>query len=180
MAGTSAYPLEVRMLPKQIVGTIRDRVPVSDLDPWIAAAIHELFARLAQQRIHPADEPFAIVSPPSGSETVDVEVALPAIRRVASRGRVTSRVLPACHALATVHRGPYERLPAAYEALAAGMKEEGIEPLGDPREVYLTNPEETSPEKYETEVLWPVDVPVGWQPSSRRVSPRVHAGGSGR
>ena len=85
-------------------------------------------------------------------------------------------MLPACRALATVHRGPYERLPAAYEALAAGMKEEGIEPLAEPREVYLTNPEETSPEKYETEVLWPVDVPAGWRPSSPRVSRRAPAG----
>ncbi len=166
MVRATAYTLELRTLPTQIVGTIREQVPVAELDPWIAAAIHELFARLAQQRIQPADEPFAIMPPPNGAETLEVEVALPAIRRVASRGRVTSRVIPACRALATVHRGPYEELPAAYEALAAGIEAEGIEPLSNPREVYLTNPEETSPERYETEVLWPVDVPRGWTPSA--------------
>ena len=169
MAGKLVYRLEVRDVPEQIVGSIRGHVQVSELDPWIATAIQELFTRLAQQRIRPAGTPFAILPAPNGKEAVEVDVALPAVREVAGSGRVEGRVVPACRALATIHRGPYEELTGAYHALAVAMEEQGIEPIAEPREVYLTNPQEIPPEDYETEVLWPVDVPPDWVPSSPKV-----------
>ncbi len=164
MPESGAYRLDVRNVPDQTVGSIRGRVTIAELEPWIAGAIHELFARLAQQRVQPANSPFAIRPQRNGRQTVEVEVALPAIRRVARHGRMTGRVVPACRALSIVHRGPHEQLPAAYRALSAAMEEQGIEPIAEPREVYITNPLETSPDACETEVLWPVDVPAGWVP----------------
>jgi effector-binding domain-containing protein len=164
------YRIEVRDVPEQIVGCIRGRVRTDELDRWIAAAIQELFTRLADQGVRPAGTPFAMMPAPApNDETLEVAVALPATRRVAERGRVEGTVMPACRALVTLHRGPYDELAGAYRALAVMMYEQGIEPIGEPREVYLTNPEEASPDDYETEVLWPVDVPADWVP----VAPRV-------
>jgi effector-binding domain-containing protein len=163
------YQVEVRDVPEQIVGSIRGRVAVAELDPWIATAIQELFTRLAEQGIRPAGTPFAMMPAPNGKEEVEVVVALPAVRRVGDRGRVEGLVVPACRALVTLHRGPYEELTEAYRALAVAMKEQGIEPAAEPREIYLTNPQDVSPDEYETEVLWPVDVPPDWQPASPRV-----------
>jgi effector-binding domain-containing protein len=176
MAGTAVYRLQVRNVPEQVVGSIRGCVATAELDAWIAAAIHELFARLAEQRIQPAGTPFAIRPPPSGAETVEVEVALPAIRRVAARGRMTGRTVRSCRALSTVHRGSPAKVSGAYRALAVAMKEQGIEPIAEPREVYLTNPLETAPDRCETEVLWPVDSSADWQPPSPKARrPRARA-----
>jgi effector-binding domain-containing protein len=169
MVANTVYRLEVRDVPEQIVGSIRGHVPVAELDPWIATAIEELFARLAQQHIRPAGTPFAILPAPNGKESVEVEVALPAVRKVSERGRVEGRVVPGCRALATVHHGPYSELTGAYQALAVAMKENGIEPADEPREIYVNNPRELEPNEYETEVIWPVDVPPDWVPSSPKI-----------
>lgn len=166
MPATVAYRLEFRDVPEQVVGSIRGRVRVSELDLWVAGAIHELFNQLAVQGIRPAGAPFAILPVTNGKKAVEVEVALPAIRTVAQHGRVQGRVVPACRALATVHQGPYEELPAAYQALAAAMEEQGLQPAAEPREVYLTNPQEIPPDDSQTELLWPVDVPPDWVPVS--------------
>lgn len=165
-AGTHAYRLDVQDIPEQIVGSIRGRVaePV-ELDPWIAQAIEELFARFAQLGVRPMGRPFAMLPPPNGSEEVDVEVALPANRNVPERGRMVCRTIPACRALVTTHLGPYEELTATYRALALAMKDQGIEPSAEPREVYVTNPVVTPPEKLVTEVMWPIDVPSDWEPT---------------
>jgi effector-binding domain-containing protein len=170
MATKAVYQVEVKDIPEQIVGSIRGRVAVDELDPWIARAIHELFTRLAEQGIRPAGMPFAMMPAPNGKEEVEVVVALPALRHVSERGRVEGLVVPACRALATLHRGSYSELTAAYRALAVTIEEQGIEPAGEPREVYLTNPQDNAPDDCETEVLWPVDVPPDWVPVSPRVA----------
>jgi effector-binding domain-containing protein len=167
--GKLVYRIEVRDVPEQIVGCVRGHVAVDELDPWIAAAIQELFSRLAEQGVRPAGTPFAMMPSPNGRESVEVEVALPAIREVVDRGRVEGSVIPACRALVTFHHGSYQELTGAYQALAVAMKEQGIEPAGMPREVYLTNPQGCPPEEYETEVVWPVDVPPDWVLASPRV-----------
>lgn len=170
MEGKLVYRIEIRDVSEQVVGSIRGRVAAADLDPWIAGAIHELFARLSEQGVRPAGTPFAMMPvPPNGQEILEVEVALPAVRKPGDRGRVEGRVVPGCRALVTLHRGSYAELTAAYQALAVAMKEQGIEPSGDPREVYLTNPLDSPPEDHETEVFWPVDVPPDWVLSSPRV-----------
>ncbi len=165
MPASVAYRLELRNVPEQIVGSIRGRVRIEELDPWIAGAIEELFDQLAVQGIRPAGAPFAILPPPNGRKAVAVEVALPAIRPVAQRGRVQGRIVPACRALATLHEGPSAELGGAYEALLEAMAEHGIEPAAEPREVYLTNPQEIPPDDSQTELIWPVAVPPGWMPS---------------
>lgn len=158
-----AYRLHVKDVSEQTVGSIRGRVPVTGLDPWIAEAIRELFARFAQHRIQPAGSPFAMLPAPNGSEEVEVEVALPANRNVRESGRMVGRTIPACRALATMHLGPYEELTETYRMLALAMKAHGIEPSGKPREIYLANPLLTPPEELVTEVLWPIDVPSDWE-----------------
>ena len=69
MAGKLVYQIEVKDVPEQLVGSISGRVPVAELDPWIATAIHELFARLAEQGIRPAGTPFAMLPAP-GMRTI--------------------------------------------------------------------------------------------------------------
>lgn len=58
----------------------------------------------------------------------------------------------------TVHRGPYDTLIEAYEALDRWMGEQGVTAAGPLWEVYLTDPGEVpDPKDWETEIFWPID-----------------------
>lgn len=55
-----------------------------------------------------------------------------------------------------IHIGPYDEMLDAYEALVTWLAEEDRRPVGDPREVYLTDPEEhPDPAAWRTEVFQP-------------------------
>lgn len=56
----------------------------------------------------------------------------------------------------TVHKGPYDAVGAASEALAGWLAEQGYEMAGPPEEAYLTDPAKASPEEYLTEIAFPV------------------------
>lgn len=69
---------------------------------------------------------------------VDVEVAAPVTGRLRGDGRVTVHELPGCPTAASViHTGSYDRIPAAYRALAAWTQANGFRGSGPNREVYL-------------------------------------------
>ena len=57
-----------------------------------------------------------------------------------------------------VHKGPYDSVGATYGALAGWIAEQGYEIAGPPEEAYLTDPAETPPEEYLTEIAFPVRV----------------------
>jgi AraC family transcriptional regulator len=59
-----------------------------------------------------------------------------------------------------VHRGPYESIAPTYEALAGWIAEQGLSVSGPPMEVYLTDPSDTAPADYLTEVRFPVSAVV--------------------
>jgi effector-binding domain-containing protein len=64
--------------------------------------------------------------------------------------------IPETTVVAGMHRGPYETIPSAYEALWAFVTASGYEPAGPPMERYYSDPKEVAPEEYLTEVLLPV------------------------
>jgi effector-binding domain-containing protein len=56
-----------------------------------------------------------------------------------------------------VHKGPYDTINEAYQALMAWCESNGYELVGPDREVYLTGPGDTkNPEEYVTELQQPV------------------------
>ena len=57
---------------------------------------------------------------------------------------------------ATMHKGPYAQVGTTYGALAGWIAENGYEIVGPAQEVYLSDPEKTSPEELLTEVRFPV------------------------
>ena len=52
--------------------------------------------------------------------------------------------------------GPYDKISAAYEALAKWAAEKGYEPTGVSYEYYLSDPGETKPEDLQTLVMFPL------------------------
>jgi len=56
----------------------------------------------------------------------------------------------------TMHRGPYESLGPKYASLTRWVTENGHEIVGSPMEVYYSDPEDTPPEEYLTEIQMPI------------------------
>jgi effector-binding domain-containing protein len=89
-------------------------------------------------------------------DDIELEAGVPVDRALPGDGRVRAGELPAGLAVSTVHLGPYDQLPAASEALATWVQENGREPAGPPWEFYLNDPTTTEPAQWKTEVLQPL------------------------
>lgn len=57
-----------------------------------------------------------------------------------------------------LHKGPYDSISSSYEALGAWIAEHGYVVTGAPMEVYLSDPAETAPADYLTEIRFPVQM----------------------
>jgi effector-binding domain-containing protein len=91
-----------------------------------------------------------------GGPAFEVRAGFEVAEPVEPLGPIEPWLLPAGDALRTVHVGPYEELPKAYEALEARARELGV--ALDPAtmwEEYLTGPE-VPPEQMRTVVHWPL------------------------
>ncbi len=59
-------------------------------------------------------------------------------------------------AASTTHKGPYEKLGGAYQALTAWVEKNGYRISGPPEELYLNSPEQVPPAELLTEIRFPV------------------------
>lgn len=159
------YRIELKEIAEQELAVISESVPAAELDGWLRAAFAELFAAYGEQGTGP---PVAILPVADDEEIVAAEALLPVATAVAPTGRIRSRHEPAHRALVALHQGLYETLPHLYRALATAIDEQGIETTGEPRQVYLTNPDEVGAASHNlVEVVWPVDVASDWRPHTR-------------
>ena len=83
---------------------------------------------------------------------VGVEVGVEVEASFSSPGPVVSSALPAGEVAMVVHRGPYERLGSAHEAVLRWCRSNGHEPTGTRWEIYGDWHED--PAQLETEVHW--------------------------
>lgn len=81
----------------------------------------------------------------------DMEIAVP-VKEVVTG----TKDLPGCLCAMGVLKGSYEQLPSIYSKLNQWVEKEKFEVNGSPFEIYLTNPADTAPEDYVTEVYIPV------------------------
>ena len=149
------YRVDVQRLPAQRVAAIRTHAHVDGIPRTMAGAYRELYEHLAASGITPTGPPTAVYSEVDENQGVTVEICVPVAKDVVDRGRVIADELAAETVVTTLHRGPYEELPKAYEALSMYMQDHHFVPSGWMREQYLNGPPATSPEDFKTVVQWP-------------------------
>ncbi len=136
---------------------VRATLAVDELPRFFGAAFGELAQAVRANGVQFAGPPFARyhTHPPA---PVEVEAIMPVTHPVgALTGRVQLVRLEGGRALQVRHVGPYETMTPAYEALAAWMKEHGVRPSEDAREVYLTDPSVVpDPRRWETLIVQPI------------------------
>jgi DNA-binding transcriptional MerR regulator len=162
------YRIELEELPEQHVLSVRARVRQEELKEFIPTAFEEIEARLREAGGTEDGTAFSICPFADDEGMVAVEVAVPVTTPVAGEGRVESRTIPACTAVVLTHVGPYRELTRSYRALAHWLELQNVESAGDPREYYVSDPDETPAAELVTRVAWPVALPAGWKPSTEK------------
>jgi effector-binding domain-containing protein len=89
---------------------------------------------------------------------VDLEVAFPITANVPAKGEFKCYDLPGSdHMATTIHKGSWETISAAYNALMRWIEANGYQITGPSREIYFTDPNSgVPPSEYVTEVQFPV------------------------
>lgn len=155
--GATAATVELRRFEARAIVGLRATLPMARVGEEAARAFAGIHAYLASIGAAPAGQPFTVYHDEEYREEMDVEFGVPVARRLAGKGDLVGRELPAAACAFTLHAGPYEAIGAAYGALGAWMRERGHESAGPPRETYVVGPcVVTEPSAYRTEIAWPV------------------------
>lgn len=136
--------------PAQTVLGIRRTVPV--------AQFHDLFQELRRELAQRGLKQAGPIQMLYHSAEFDYENADVEVQAVVEPGVDTTQKPAYASCAAVIHKGPYEGLPGAYEALAAWMAQHPEYRICGPAiDRYLNDPDITPPEELETGVLFPVE-----------------------
>ncbi len=145
------YEIGTKELAAQTVTSMRRRVALADLSPFIEQAIAEMRGMLRDAGVPEAGAPFVIFHDKVVEDhDGEVEVCMPCAASDLDEGVVERRELPAARvAFARVpsESARYPEIIGAYDAVADRIVRDGFL-LGDaPREIY---------DGEATEVVWPI------------------------
>lgn len=153
-----SHEVTVREIPEQSVIARRVSIHQAAMGATFAATFRSAYGYLGAADLTPVGPPFVIYHGRDGDRW-DVEICAPFEGRpsadVAFPAGLGMARLPAVTVVRTLHRGPYDTLPAAYQELAAWAAAHNYEASGPPRECYLSPPG-TPPTEIETVIEQPV------------------------
>lgn len=142
------YEITIEQREQQYAAVIVGRAGPAQIPEFLSGAYEEIFSALAGP---PAGPPFARYR--MLTDGFEVTAGVPVAREQVPTGRVTGGLQPAGPVAVTIHIGAYEELPAAYDAVAAWIRDQDRSIAGDPWEAYLDGPEVPQPR---TEVCFPL------------------------
>lgn len=126
-------------------------------------ALGRVYGWIAQHGLQPVGMPGAVyfTDPSEGSEDDAVwEVRAPVAgepdEATADESGCGVKRIGAQKVVSVMYKGPYEEVAPTYEALAAWVAGNGMEMAGPPEEYYYSDPADTPPEDYLTEIRFPV------------------------
>ena len=150
------YQVTTKKVEPMIVASVRDVLPTyGDCGPLFG----EVYKYLAKKFVFkPAGPPLLLCHDPEYKEhDVDIEIAVPVNKKIKESDRVKVYELPAVEVASTVHKGAYNTVSQAYNAIMAWCEANGYETVTPCREIYFTNPNDLNdPSKNITEVQFPV------------------------
>jgi effector-binding domain-containing protein len=149
------YQCKVREIQAQPVLSIRGRASAKTLSATIGEYLRDV-GRYVNGAGGKVAGPVFTRYHQRADDEVELEAGVPVDKALPGDQRVQASELPGGLAVATIHLGPYDQLPAASEALASWVTQNGREPAGPPWEFYLNDPTVTEPAEWKTEVLQPL------------------------
>jgi effector-binding domain-containing protein len=153
--------VEIKDLAPQPVLSIRIRTNVEKIGTDIGTAFGALFHYLGELGENPAGMPFTMYHYNLEGEfdetDIDMEVAAPMASVLESKGEIEAKELPGGMVAFVMHKGPYQEMGPAYEAIDDFAKENGYKYAGPPREIYYNDPNEVPPSELLTEIQFPIE-----------------------
>lgn len=136
------------------IASVRKEIDQIELGQWIDEALGVIFPALAAAGLHPTG-PMVCRYHTWADDRTDCEIGFPISGDAPPE--LAPSATPAGRCAVTIHVGPYDGLPATYEAISAWIEAAGEEAGEGPYEVYLKDMSTgTPPHELETEVVWPL------------------------
>lgn len=153
------YACTLRTVAPQPVLCIRVSTTSDELAHTIGTCAAAVWQHLHRSRAIAAGPPYTRYLYTKEGR-IEIEVGFPIEEPVPGDGLIRLAMLPGGEVVATVHVGPYERLPEAGAALDAWAREHGREPAGPAWELYVRNAGDVNdPSEFLTEVIRPLAPP---------------------
>jgi effector-binding domain-containing protein len=154
----SDYEVVLKQVEPQLVAGVRDILPSY---PSVGRLFDEVYGYLARCGVNGLAEVGIAVWHDDEYKTSDIdgEAAVYLKRPIPEGERVKVYQLPAATMASVVHKGAFNRLSQAYEALGRWTEANGYKIVGPNREVYLycTQPVLQDDDSYVTEIQFPVE-----------------------
>ena len=152
------YQVTLKNVDPLLVASIRETLPAYS---EVSRLYEELFKYLGKSFAFPSGTPMAIYHDTEYRERdADMEAVVPIKRKVRGTSRIKVGELPGVPQMACVlHKGDYNSLGQAYQALTAWIEKNGYHITGSSREVYIQGPGRggKDPVSFITEVQFPVE-----------------------
>ncbi|HZD79611.1 MAG TPA: GyrI-like domain-containing protein [Actinomycetota bacterium] len=151
------YEISTKELPPQHVALVRRATSMAVIGKDIHEGFADLMEAMAGAGVSPSGPPFVVYH--GLDDQIDrIEICAPVVEPFEDRGEARGMRIPAGLVACTIHRGRFEEIGPAYQALAVWVREHDRQMAGPPREVYLTDLEATpDPASNVTEVQFPID-----------------------
>ncbi len=126
----------------------------------IASALESSFGAVFQ---YATTNGIAFAGPPTaryanfGPGFITIEAGMPVAGDARGEGDIELGSLFGGEVATTIHKGPYDQLSEAHQAIESWLAENSEQAAGGPWESYVTDPGEVpDPADWETEVNWPL------------------------
>ena len=150
-----SYEVKLLDLADQPALIMRTITPVEKLPEFFGKAYSAIMARLTALGEYPAGMPFGAYYN-LDMTALDVEAGFPVFKPLPEEGELKCTVIPAGKYVSTLHRGAYDSVAPAYDALNEWARANGYEPAGIAYEYYLNDPGADLSVVAETEIRLPV------------------------
>lgn len=150
-----SYEIKLLELPDQPALTVRTVTAVEKLPEFFGKAYGGIMAYLGSLKEQPAGMPFGAYYNMDMS-ALDVEAGFPVAKALPPSGEIKCTTIPGGKYVSTIHRGAYDTVEPAYNALNDWAKANGYELTGVAYEYYLNDPKEDPSIVAETEIRLPV------------------------
>jgi effector-binding domain-containing protein len=149
------YHCEIKDLPEQPILSTRTHSSMISLPKTLGKAFEKLEARLKELGEEPSGAPF-VAYYNMNMLNLDIEIGFPVKRPLEGNEEIKAVSQPAGKYAMTMHKGPYNKVRPAYNALTKKVKDEGYQTTGVAYEYYFNDPGNTKGSDLLTQVVFPL------------------------
>ena len=133
----------------------RTRTSIDQLPQLMGQIYGAIMQYLGEMGAYPTGAPFAAYHN-MDMQDLDVEIGFPISKALPAKDDLLPGELPGGEAASCIHKGPYDGIGPAHEALMQFIGAQGRESTGVSYEFYVDDPQQVPPEKVRTEIVFPL------------------------